>query len=269
VTMNPEVGAASTHVRSLIGPPRAGVVRHVGRRRLGLEVSGRLVVLDGGAGPGTLPCSVIVPGLRPGSLAAPGDAVVLDGAALRLGRGEVRVVRWWEPSRVRLGAALERGAAPRCALAEPSLPRGVHPVLREAAHALLAGDEAAAAGALISVLGRGPGSTPDADDAVAGLLLAARAHLPVTSGADVEAVSRSVALAAPARTTLLSAELLHAAVVGAAAPAVVRHVVAPDDDTAAAVRALGASSGAATLAGIDLLVAAVTERAASPGGVAA
>lgn len=269
MTMNPEVGAASTHVRSrLSGPPRAGVVRHVGRRRLGIEVSGRLVVLDGDPGPGTLPCTVIVPGIVPASLATPGDAVVLDGTTLRLGGGEVQVVRWWEPSRVRLGAGLGRRAAPRYGPAEASLPRAVPPVLREATHVLLAGDEAAA-DALIGVLGRGPGSTPDADDAVAGLLLAARAHLPLTSGAVVEAVSRSVALAASARTTLLSAELLHAAVVGAAAPAVVRHVVAPDENTAAAVRALGASSGAATLAGIDLLVAAAAERATSRGEVAA
>lgn len=269
--MNSLVGAASTHVRDLLtGRPATGVVRHVGRRRLGIEVAGRLVVLDGDSDQGTLPCTVVVPGLAPARLTAIGDRVEVGASRLRAPGGEVRVARWWDPARVR-PATGQAEAARRLATSADrwSVPDAVRARLGEAARSLLDGDPARAAAALTRVLGLGAGSTPDADDAVAGLLLAARCYLPMAAQDGAEAAARSVAAAAPGRTTLLSAELLRGAAAAMACPAVARHLMTPAPETAATVRGLGASSGAATLAGIDVMARVLAGRSARRVEVAA
>ncbi len=253
-----QVGAASTSVRDLLAEPvRRGVVRHVGRRRLGIEVAGRLLVLETGPSEHTLPCAVIVPGLEPCAMARAGDVVAVGDAALRTPAAHVVIVRWWDPPRVRPGVA-PPGLVPPADVDEALGPT-VRAALGDAARALLAGHDGVARALLVSVLGRGEGSTPDADDAVAGLLLAARAHLPAARTRALEDVARQVAEAAAERTTLLSVELLRAAATGAAAPVVVRHVLRPDGTTRAAVLRLGATSGAATLAGADVLAQALHE----------
>ncbi|MGN6611382.1 MAG: oxamate carbamoyltransferase subunit AllH family protein [Angustibacter sp.] len=247
--MNPQVGAASTHVHDLLtGPPRPGTARRVGPDRAAVEVAGRLVVLVRAAGPRTLPCSVVVPRLDP-ALFDGEPAIVGDGRVV-LSDHTVTVVRWWEPTRVRAGA----GAEP---LAEQPTARvldgDTRHALQEGAGALVAGDLDAASDRLMSVLGRGRGSTPDADDAVAGLLLAARALATPSRLADVEALATRVAQCAPARTTVLSAELLRAAALGYAASVLVRHLASPSADSAAQVERLGATSGRATLQGVSVL----------------
>jgi hypothetical protein len=88
---------------------------------------------------------------------------------------------------------------------------------------------------------------------VAGLLLAARALATPGALSGVEDVGAAVAAAAPARTTLLSAELLRAAAVGFAAPVLVHHLTTPTADSRAAVEGLGATSGRATLEGVHVL----------------
>jgi hypothetical protein len=247
--MDPQVGAASSHVRDLLtGEPRGGVVRHVGRERVALEVSDRLLVVVRAAGPDLLPCSVVVPGLDVTRLTT-GDATLLGGGGLALGDQRTDVVRWWEPARVRPGRTLAWGrVAP-----QPVLDDDTRLALHEAVPLLQAGHVDAAARTLVEVLGRGRGSTPDADDAVAGVLLAARAASAPSAVGVVERVGALVGQAAPSRTTLLSTELLRAAAGGFAAPAVVRHLTRPDAHTAAEVLRLGATSGGATLEGVDIL----------------
>ncbi|MGN6300087.1 MAG: oxamate carbamoyltransferase subunit AllH family protein [Angustibacter sp.] len=257
--MNPQVGAASTYVHDLLTePPRRGVVHHVGRGRAAVEVAGRLLVLERSAGDHTLPCSVVVPSLDPADLTdLDGAAAAVGGEQVVLGERTVEVVRWWEPARVRAGTSVVVPSAPAAASV---LDDDTRRALQEAAAAVLAGRTDAAAEQLVGVLGRGRGSTPDADDAVAGLLLAARrAGRPGTRPDDIDnadtvgVVAATVARVAPTRTTLLSAELLRAAASGFAAPVLVRHLTSPSAGTAAAVRRLGATSGRATLEGVSLL----------------
>lgn len=246
-------GAASTAVRDLlrapVGAPLPAVVRHAGSTRVGLTVGTRLLVLDRSTGPGTLPCTVSAPLLSPSDVGAPGDVVGLDVDGVHGRRQTVCVARWWDPPRVR---PTGRSALPaRQGDLASSLDPGVRGALHRAADALLGGRADDAAGALVGVLGRGAGSTPDADDAVAGLLLAARHDLPDRTDV-VERAARLVVAAATTRTTALSAELLRLAAEGLAAAAVVEHVSAPTPATRAALLRLGATSGRSTAAGIDL-----------------
>ncbi|WP_460460395.1 hypothetical protein, partial [Angustibacter peucedani] len=71
---------------------------------------------------------------------------------------------------------------------------------------------------------------------------------------------RAVAAAARVCTTRLSAELLRLAVERVAAAAVVDAVSQPSTSTRQALLALGATSGAATAAGVDVLRALTTRR---------
>lgn len=248
MAMNPQVGAASTHVHDLLtGAPRPGVVRLVGRDRAAVEVAGRLVVLVRATGPRTLPCSVVVPALEPERLGREGD--VGDGR-IRFGGLSVDVVRWWQPARVRPGVHRE---PPWSTTPAPVVDDATRLALQRAATAMVRDDGEAAREHLVSVLGRGGGSTPDADDAVAGVLLAARSVAAPGAAAEVESVAAAVAQAARSRTTLLSTELLRAAADGLAAPVLVHHLESPSPTSEAAVQALGATSGRATLEGVSAL----------------
>lgn len=249
MAMDPQVGAASTHVHDLLtAPPQLGTVHGVGSDRAAVEVAGRLVVLVRGLGPQTLPCAVVVPALD----AAPldGAPALVGGGRLQLGDGTIEVVRWWEPARVRAGAGSELlPEQPGASVLDSDTRR----VLQDGARALVAGDVDDAGDRLVSLLGRGRGSTPDADDAVAGLLLAARALATPPRLCGVKAIATRVAVSAAFRTTLLSAELLRAAALGYAAPVLVRHLTSPTAQSAAQVERLGATSGRATLEGVSVL----------------
>ncbi|WP_157371555.1 DUF2877 domain-containing protein [Angustibacter sp. Root456] len=246
--MNPQVGAASTHVHDLLtGPPQAGLVRRVGRDRAAVEVAGRLIVLVRATGPQTLPCSVVVPRLDLAGV--DGERALVGHQQLVVGDHRVEIVRWWDPPRVHPGA---RSVGPQPSGGPSVLDDDTLRALRDAATALVARDTTAAE-CLVQVLGRGRGSTPDADDAVAGLLLAGRRLADPDALRDVEAVGATVARAAPSRTTLLSAELLRAAAHGYAVPVLVQHLTSPTAHSAAEVERLGATSGRATLAGVRVL----------------
>lgn len=247
--MNPQVGAASTHVRDLLsGPARPGRVLRVGRDHAAVEVGERMLVLSRGTGPGTLPCTLAVPGLDVARLP---ERVVVGVGAVTLGSRAVRVVRWWEPARVRAGGFAGSWTTP----SGPSvLDDATRLALHRAAAATATGDIPEAASSLGQLLGLGRGSTPDGDDAVAGLLLAARsiARTP-DARRRVAQLAAHVAGAAPARTTALSAELLRAVVSGFAAPVLVEHLTAPGPTSEGAVQRLGATSGRAALEGADAL----------------
>jgi hypothetical protein len=252
--------AASTAVRDLLDAPldaaRQGEVVHVGRRRAGVRVGPRLLVVETVADDATLPCAVVAPDLDLLALGPVGATVVVGGGGLGAGGSWWPVRRWWAPSRV-------VGAADRPAVAVPATPAvlddGTTRALRAGVRALLAGAAHTAVDALTAVLGRGRGSTPDADDAVAGALLAARATAGMPAAA-VDEVGARVAAAAVERTTLLSAELLRHAATGRAAAAVVRAVQQPSAATWQRLTPLGASSGRATAEGIRLVHEAALDR---------
>ncbi|KRE43828.1 oxamate carbamoyltransferase subunit AllH family protein [Knoellia sp. Soil729] len=144
-----------------------------------------------------------------------GDVVTLGGGLVALPGHGIRVVRSWRPRRVTIGS-------PSAVTVDWT--------------------------SLLAQVGRGEGLTPRADDVLCGALLAARAlgvSLPATLPVE--------------RTTSLSASLLEAAHAGYAVPAVIDHVtavVAGSADTTStreAVLAIGHTSGAGLLEGIDLV----------------
>ncbi|MEO7270166.1 MAG: DUF2877 domain-containing protein [Knoellia sp.] len=146
---------------------------------------------------------------------APGDVVTLGGDEIALPSHGIRIVRSWRPRRVAAAAA-----NPTAFDWEP----------------------------LLSELGRGEGLTPRADDVLCGALLAARAL--GIAGPDAIPVDR---------TTSLSASLVVAAHAGYAVSAVVDHVTnavagfSDADRTRELVLAIGHTSGAGLLEGIDFM----------------
>ncbi|WP_084764594.1 DUF2877 domain-containing protein [Knoellia subterranea] len=147
---------------------------------------------------------------------AGGDVVTVGGGAVALPSRGIHVVRSWRPRRVATGAA-------------NATPFDWAPLLAE--------------------IGRGEGLTPRADDVLCGALLAARAR----------GVARPEALPVE-RTTSLSASLLVAAHAGYAVSSVVDHVThavagSPEREvTRECVLAIGHTSGAGLLEGIDLVL---------------
>ena len=287
-------GSASTAVRHLLdGPARTGTVAAVGSSAVYLRVGADLLaVLTSGAT--RVPCAVVLsPTARlPGSLQL-GRQVEVGAGALtwtdRAGRRWVlRPRRWWAPAVVRPGARSTGGSArlrellrelPRKrrrradssaglsadAGADPGPKPWLVEAADEAARLLAAGRPDDAAERCVGLLGRGRGSTPSGDDAVAGLLLAARALLPdgrVGEGhgpaRDLAAVAERVAAAAPDRTSAVSAALLRHAAAGRTVGAVVDAVDvlvdrSPDphpDDVLRRLLALGHGSGVDTATGL-------------------
>lgn len=233
-----------------------------------------------------VPCAAVLgPGRSlPGSLRT--------GAEVRVGNGRVRwhdnrqppgdnardapsdltrdvvvvATGWWLPHQVQPWAArpalvgderpLKRLEA---VVHEHPLAPGVLEAVDLAARALADGDEQGAANQLVTVLGSGIGLTPSADDAVAGLLLTARALAATPAQALAAArLGQHVAEAARSRTNAVSAALLLHAGQGRGAGQLVAAVSAltqgwPDphlDDALGALVRVGHTSGTDTACGI-------------------
>lgn len=191
----------------------------------------------------------------------PGRPATLDGQVLRWradnGRCmRVRPVRVWRPVPVRTGCLLglpfERLVAFHEELKARASDLGTMTrALVDVATAAL--DDAVDVDALRSILGLGQGLTPSADDAVCGVLLAARA-LGRTLSDEAATVLHDLARQ---RTTALSADCLRAAAGGYAVPAVVELLGATatgDDltDHLADICAIGHSSGRDLLGGLSM-----------------
>ncbi|WP_148232495.1 DUF2877 domain-containing protein [Janibacter sp. HTCC2649] len=155
------------------------------------------------------------PGPRDWGVSA-GDVVTLGGDEIALPSHGIRIVRSWRPRRV-----VTASSQPMWFDWEP----------------------------LLDELGRGEGLTPRADDVLCGALLAARAL--GIAGPDEIPVER---------TTSLSASLVVAAHAGYAVSCVVDHVTnavagsSDADRTREHVLAIGHTSGAGLLEGIDLML---------------
>ena len=103
------------------------------------------------------------------------------------------------------------------------------------------------------LLGRGPGLTPLGDDVLAGWFTT-RAALGRPDDALAAAARRRLGA-----TTLLSATLLDCAIRGEALPQLADWLADPTDSTAAALLAVGATSGAGLLAGARLALASIED----------
>lgn len=267
-------GSACTAVRHLLdGPPREAVVVAASRRAVYLRM-GADVVSVLAAHAARVPCGIVLaPGADlPDSLGSGRRVRVGDGALLWDDAAvdwRLRPLRWWAPAVVRPGAPSASGSdrlrtlLPGAAAGPPQ--RWLTDAMDAAARSLAAGRPEEAAAACLRVLGRGPGSTPSGDDAVAGLLLAARALLPVDAVGEghgparhLAALAERVAAAAPGRTTAVSAALLRHAAAGRAVATVVdavdvlveRYRGPQPDDVLRRLLGLGHGSGVDTAAGL-------------------
>jgi len=210
--------------------------------------------------------AVLLPsGIRVGSLSWPssltvGDHVQVGENRVLLTGLDLRVVRTWQPPRVRVGA-------PR---PMPDLIGWVDPGLRQAAATLVtAAMSGADPEALVRALvGHGQGLTPTGDDVLCGVLLAVR------SAATADGWEDSLRLHIARRwaaTTSLSAMLLRDAADGYAVPDVARlvdHLFGAASDPAslgliARVLDIGHTSGADLLAGVLGAGDALNDSAAS------
>lgn len=168
-----------------------------------------------------LPGSLVVP-----ILPVPGPAAVVEGR-FRSPRQLWTVGRWWRPSRPRRYAAAQ-------------------------------GAQSATGGDLAphQLIGSGPGLTPAGDDVVAGALVAAYAFSDTRRSLWVR--ETRAALDAD-RTTVVSHALLHHALDGYATPQLASYIDALGTgrdraETRGALLAVGHTSGAALVHGVDLVV---------------
>lgn len=269
--------AASTAVEPLLrGPVVEAVVLVTGRFAacLATPVGVVAVVATPAAAP---PASLVLPaGIRPDALMGAGEHVLAGAGRLTVGSAgpaptELRPARWWPPRRVRSGSVdaavlddLERGVGQRGRVAEPV--RRARTAGGAAARALVAGHWEEAHARLVSVLGLGPGTTPSGDDVAAGVLLAAAALLDGHDQPAVQRLARAVAAGARDRTGCVPASMLSAAQHGQAAAVVVDAVDAlaghrSTADPAAALLALGSTSGADLACGAAAVARALQDSA--------
>jgi Protein of unknown function (DUF2877) len=272
-------GAGSDALLDLVtGAPRSATVVGAGPHATYLLLDARHGDADGPGAPAELvalvsrrairvPCAIVLardgaalPGLVPGARAGVGDGEV------RWDGGSLAVVRWWRaasvngasPARPDRAGLARRVAAARLLVGGHLLPADVPQALTSAVVAIDRRDAAAAAEALEPVLGLGSGLTPSADDAIAGLLLAARCWHGPERASTVSAVGEQLGPHLVTRTTAVSAGLLRHAAEGRGAPEVVRavehltgrHVDADGRDVLGRLVSLGHSSGRDTALGI-------------------
>lgn len=173
----------------------------------------------------------------------------VEGGVLHLGAEQVRITRLVDVSAPTVG----RHDSPGCERAR---------CVTSSAGLCLPADGRLTVAHLDRLLGRGPGLTPLGDDVLAGWFAARHAadrpdHLLAA------AVRRRLGV-----TTLLSATLLDCALRGEVLPQLGAWLAAPDDSTAEALLAVGATSGAGMLAGAGLALTSITHRDDHPGRAA-
>ncbi|PKH39073.1 DUF2877 domain-containing protein [Nocardioides alpinus] len=168
-------------------------------------------------------------------------AVRVESGALHLGHEQVRITRLADVSAPALAVHGNRGSErARCMTSSAGL--------------VLPADGRLTVAHLDRLLGRGPGLTPLGDDVLAGWF-AARLAAGRPDHVLAAAVRRRLAL-----TTLLSATLLDCALRGEVLPELGAWLAEPDDTTAEALLAVGATSGAGMLAGAGLALTSITDR---------
>lgn len=204
------VGSASIWVLGQVaGPRRRGTVVHAGTSAVYLDVDGTCLAVLGARGL-QVPCGVRTPLPELPEVAAGTEVVVEDGAIV-LPTLEVLVtnivdttVPVLSPERASWGGqALESAVGDRLDSTRAELPAAVLDALAEGE-----------AGAVLDLLGLGPGLTPLGDDVLCGWLATAVA----SRHPALPEVRSAVALAATDRTTTLSATLLACAARGEGVP---------------------------------------------------
>jgi len=243
----------------LDGPSRRGAVRSVFAGAVNIRLdAGDLLALHG-PGPLRAPFALALGRWPLPDVPGPGAPVVVSGTRLRVGGAVLEAAR---ARRVVTRVTPERAARAGLARAASALDDAPPPVLRggaaRVARAIADGDPAAFLAAALALLGLGEGLTPSGDDLLCGAL--AVLHRAASPLAADPRVIGPLAEATRERTTEVGrAFLLHA--LGGRFAEPVLDVVSGDPPRAARgaalLRALGASSGADTLAGVRLAALAL------------
>jgi hypothetical protein len=247
--MQPVPLAASVAVSALLAGPRrpvevAAVTTHAVYLATGDPDCPALCVTDPRAV--RVPCALVADRVPQAVTVG-----TVGGGALTLGSFEGRIARWWRPPRPQgLRADRLRTVADELRRRLPGLPDDMDPAVEALVHALATG--APPTPATIRLLGRGPGLTPLGDDVLAGALVT----LGALGSPIVKGLGAAVRALAPARTTFVSAALLHHAALGECVPQLAEVL----NGSSAAVDALldvGATSGAGLGHGVLAALAAV------------
>lgn len=238
-------------------PDGALTVVHPGRRAVYLDLDGWCLGVVGSRA-AAVPCAVRVAAPDLGALAA-GSAHVrrgvlhLDGVPLRVGR----IVDAGVP-RLDLAALLGSRTDGLPGPADAEVPPASVVAFVDDAW----GPDPLDAGAVARLVGRGDGLTPLGDDALCGWLALHR-----SVGAQTPEVDAAVRAALP-RTTLLSATLLDCALGGEVLPEFAAYVTAlgtpREPARAAALAAIGHTSGAGLLHGARRALAEIADRTTVP-----
>jgi len=254
------LGVASTAVRDALSEPQTpATVLGTASHAVWLLVDGDVIVVS------TRDATRLPNGVE---IAADSDADVFrtvhHGAPATVGLGQllferltIDVVRWWDPRPI-----LRRTSATQLAAAIDGLP-GTVPDLESQplSAALSAGSATAIVAAAESLIGRGPGLTPEGDDYLAGALAATRTLGDALGRDETAAMLDSLAdplkRLARIRTTTFSAALISHAVDGrVAAPAgsLLRALTGRGDiaDSYEDLTHVGHTSGPALAAGMIL-----------------
>lgn len=253
-------GVASTAIRSVLSEPdTTATVLGTASHAVWLLVDREVVVVS------TRDATRLPNGVEiAAGAAADVFRMVHHGGSVTIGSGQVvfegltvDVVRWWNPRPI-----LGRTSTTELAAATADLPSTVPDVESGPLFAALsAGMPGAILTAAESLIGRGPGLTPEGDDYLAGALAATRtlgeAVGSAATAAMLDAVAGPLALLASIRTTTFSAALICHAVDGrVAAPAgALLRALAGRGDVALSHRDLmhvGHTSGPALAAGMVL-----------------
>ena len=253
-------GVASTAIRDALSEPQTpGTVLGTASHAVWLLVDGDVIVAS------TRDATRL-----PNGVEVAADAIadtfrtVRHGAPVTVGLGQVLfedltidVVRWWDPRPV-----LRSTSDVRLSEAIADLPTTVSEIDSEPLSAALStGSHQAILAASISLIGRGPGLTPEGDDYVAGALSATRMLGEAMRREDTAVMLDSIAdplmLHASTRTTTFSAALIRHALNGrVAAPAgALLRALTGRGDVASSHRNLtrvGHTSGPALAAGMVL-----------------
>ena len=200
-----------------------------------------------------------------------GASVVVGPGSLELGSLAVDLVRWWDPR-----PALPRTTSDDLGVAIGGLPHLVPGINSGALRsALVAASPDDLVDASMTLLGRGPGLTPEGDDVLAGALAAMRtlgtalgSRAALTMLDDAEG---ALADAAGSRTTTFSAALIRCATRGeVAAPAggLLRALAGRGDvdSNHCDLQRVGHTSGPALAAGIVLGAQSLIEAETTPNG---
>lgn len=216
-------GVASTAIRDALSEPQTpGAVLGTASHAVWLLVDGDVIVAS------TRDATRLPNGIEVAADAA-ADAFrsVYHGAPVTVGLGQIlftgltiNIVRWWDPR-----PALPRTSATQLSEAIADLPATVPAIDSETLSAALStGSPQAILGASDSLIGRGPGLTPEGDDYLAGALSATRMLGEAMRLEDravmLDSVADPLMRHASTRTTAFSAALIRHAIDGrVAAPA--------------------------------------------------